>query len=262
MCASCERERTTYPKHKAVWPAIGTLATLAADSASQLRTPEEAGHMKDRFMAPTMGRLVALTVIAWLSMLGVDFLVHGGLLAELYQQPSPFLLPPASAFARIPLGYLAFLLLAVLLVWLLLRLKLAGWQSGALFGGGAGRTPVGRCRVGLALHLDGYFALADWLVCRADSGIGDRGGDRWEWVSGQAHAMARGGSCGVGRALCQCDDHPPVVWRGAHYPPALMRVPACGSLTGDLPASAGAIYPCRCAPVPAGAQSWKGYERC
>jgi hypothetical protein len=86
------------------------------------------------FVTPSAGRVVALTTIAWLSMLGVDFLVHGGLLAELYRQSSTFLLPPATAFARIPLGYLAFLLLAVLLTWLMLRLQLAGWRAGAIFG--------------------------------------------------------------------------------------------------------------------------------
>ncbi len=49
--------------------------------------------MRSGFVAPLAGRVVALTTIAWLSMLGVDFLVHGGLLAGLYSQPSPFLLP-------------------------------------------------------------------------------------------------------------------------------------------------------------------------
>ncbi len=67
-------------------------------------------------------------------MLGFDFFLHAGLLAELYLQPSPFLLPPLTALTLIPVGYLSFLLLAVLLVWLMIRLKLAGWRQGALFG--------------------------------------------------------------------------------------------------------------------------------
>ncbi len=83
---------------------------------------------------PSKRRVVALTLIAWFSMLGVDFLMHAGLLADLYRHPSPFLVSPATAFALIPVGYLSFLLLAVLLVWLLLRLRLAGWLAGALFG--------------------------------------------------------------------------------------------------------------------------------
>ena len=70
---------------------------------------------------------------AWLAILGVDLLVHGALLAEVYLQPSPFLLPPGLAFARIPIGYLSFLILVGLLVWLMVRLKTEGWRSGLVF---------------------------------------------------------------------------------------------------------------------------------
>jgi hypothetical protein len=66
-------------------------------------------------------------------MLGVDFFLHGGLLAKLYAQPSPFLLPPSDAFKRIPLGYLAALLWAALLLWLMVRLGLSGWRQGLSF---------------------------------------------------------------------------------------------------------------------------------
>jgi hypothetical protein len=79
-------------------------------------------------------RLIAICLLSWLSMLGVDFFVHGGLLAGLYVQPSPFLLSPSDAFRRIPLGYLAILLLCVLLLWLMLRLALVGWRQGLAFG--------------------------------------------------------------------------------------------------------------------------------
>jgi hypothetical protein len=75
-------------------------------------------------------------------MLGFDFLLHAGLLAGLYLQPSPFLLPPVTALALIPAGYLSFLLLAVLLVWLMRRLKLAGWRAGAIFGSGSLNTHI------------------------------------------------------------------------------------------------------------------------
>ena len=68
-------------------------------------------------MAPTRRQLISLTLIAWLAMLGFDFFLHAGLLAGLYVEPSPFLLPPLSAFALIPVGYAAFLLSSVLLVW-------------------------------------------------------------------------------------------------------------------------------------------------
>ena len=79
-------------------------------------------------------RLVFIGLLSWLSMLGVDFTLHGGLLAELYAQPSPFLLPPLDAFRRIPLGYLAALLWAGLLLWLMIRLGLSGWRQGLSLG--------------------------------------------------------------------------------------------------------------------------------
>jgi hypothetical protein len=79
-------------------------------------------------------RLVFICLLSWLSMLGLDFFFHGGLLAKLYVQPSAFLLPPSDAFRRIPLGYLAALLLCVLLLWLMLRLALVGWRLGLTFG--------------------------------------------------------------------------------------------------------------------------------
>jgi hypothetical protein len=79
-------------------------------------------------------RLVGLGLLSWLAVLGVDFFLHAGLLARLYAQPSPFLLPPADAFGRIPLGYLSALLLVTLLLWLMLRLGLSGWRQGVIFG--------------------------------------------------------------------------------------------------------------------------------
>ena len=79
-------------------------------------------------------RLVSICLLSWLSMLGVDFFFHGGLLVKLYAHPSPFLLPPADAFRRIPLGYLSALLLCALLLWLMLRLSQVGWRRGLAFG--------------------------------------------------------------------------------------------------------------------------------
>jgi hypothetical protein len=90
--------------------------------------------MNQEISNPSPRRLVFIGLLSWLSMLGVDFFLHGGLLAKLYAQPSPFLLPPLDAFRRIPLGYLAALLLAALLLWLMLRLGLSGWRQGLSFG--------------------------------------------------------------------------------------------------------------------------------
>jgi hypothetical protein len=79
-------------------------------------------------------RLMLLVLLCWLSMIGFDFLLHGGILASFYVQPSPFLLPLEKAFRLIPLGYLSFLLLALLLVWLMHRLDIRGWRNGLIFG--------------------------------------------------------------------------------------------------------------------------------
>ena len=78
--------------------------------------------------------LTKITLLAWAAAIGVDFFLHAGLLAPLYAQSSPFLLPPERAFALIPVGYLAFLSLTILLVWLMARLGIRGWRPGAVFG--------------------------------------------------------------------------------------------------------------------------------
>ncbi|HKY79636.1 MAG TPA: hypothetical protein VJ182_06590 [Anaerolineales bacterium] len=72
--------------------------------------------------------------LAWFAMLGVDFLLHGALLAGLYAGDSSFLLPPLEAFRRIPLGYTGFLLLAILLVWILPRFSIDNWKYAFWFG--------------------------------------------------------------------------------------------------------------------------------
>jgi hypothetical protein len=79
-------------------------------------------------------RILALILVAWFSMLGFDFLLHGGILAGMYVEPSPFLLPPEQAFARIPVGYASFLALAILLVWLARRVGVSSWVEGVRLG--------------------------------------------------------------------------------------------------------------------------------
>lgn len=78
--------------------------------------------------------MALLTLICWLSMIGLDFLLHAGLLARFYIWPDAFLLPLEQAFRLIPLGYLSLLLFACLLVWLMRRLDICGWRRGSLFG--------------------------------------------------------------------------------------------------------------------------------
>ena len=78
--------------------------------------------------------LVKIGLLAWLSVIGFDLFLHAGVLASWYSEPSLFLLSPEEAFRLIPLGYLSFLMLIVLLVWLMPRLGIAGWKSGLVFG--------------------------------------------------------------------------------------------------------------------------------
>lgn len=94
-------------------------------------------------------RLMLLVLLCWLSMIGFDFLLHGGILASFYVQPGPFLLPLEKAFRLIPLGYLSFLLLALLLVWLMHRLDIRGWRNGLIFGVELGALIWGAMVLGL-----------------------------------------------------------------------------------------------------------------
>jgi hypothetical protein len=121
--------------------------------------------MQNGIMTYSKWHVLLLTFIAWLSMLGFDFLLHAGLLAGLYLQPSPFLLAPVTAFSLIPVGYLSFLLLAVLLVWLMIRLKLAGGRQGALFGLEVGGLIWGALVLGLlSISTASVSLLVGWFI--------------------------------------------------------------------------------------------------
>ena len=94
-------------------------------------------------------RIIGLGAMGWITMLGIDFFLHASLLAKLYAQPSPFLLPPEDAFRLIPIGYLSFLLLDVLILWLMIKLEIAGWQHGLSFGLKLGGLIWGAMALGL-----------------------------------------------------------------------------------------------------------------
>lgn len=47
------------------------------------------------------GRRLHIAILAWVSMLGTDLLIHGGILARLCAEPSQFLLDPETAFRRL-----------------------------------------------------------------------------------------------------------------------------------------------------------------
>ena len=86
---------------------------------------------------------------AWVLSLGFDLLLHGGLLANLYVASNPFLLRPEDAFQRIPLGYLAFLVLTLTLYWLMRRLGVHGVLAGFRQGVAAGAAVGGAFAAGL-----------------------------------------------------------------------------------------------------------------
>lgn len=87
----------------------------------------------DRQISPK--RLLGITILAWIGVLGFDLFLHGAILSSFYIEGGPFLLPPLESFKRIPIGYLSFLITTGLLVWLIAKLDIRGWGPGSLFGG-------------------------------------------------------------------------------------------------------------------------------
>jgi hypothetical protein len=110
-------------------------------------------------------RMVLSVAAAWLLSLGFDFFLHGGLLARLYVEPSPFLLGPEDALRRIPLGYLTFLILTVALYWFLRRLEVRGAAAGFRYGAAAGAVIWGALVIGLYSITTGRpTVLAAWWI--------------------------------------------------------------------------------------------------
>ncbi len=106
-----------------------------------------------------------IALLGWLSMLGFDFLLHAGLLSWIYLEPSPFLLPPERMFRLIPLGYLSFLLLAVLLCWLMVTHDVVSGLEGSVFGLKLGGLMAGGGTLGLAsISTAEYSLLCGWFI--------------------------------------------------------------------------------------------------
>ena len=126
---------------------------------------------------------VSLVAAAWVLSLGFDLFLHAGLLARLYRQGSPFLLPPIEAFRRIPLGYASFLIAVLGLLWLFRRLDVRGAGAGVRLGGAVGLTVWGTVALGLYSVSTGSPALLVgwWLgqsaeLALAGAVLGARGG--------------------------------------------------------------------------------------
>lgn len=92
---------------------------------------------------------LGVVLAAWLLSLGIDFLLHAGVLAKLYLQETPFLLTPELAFVRIPLGYLSFLVLTISLWCLCRALGVKGTTPGLRVGLASGATVWGAILLGL-----------------------------------------------------------------------------------------------------------------
>ncbi|MGB2908335.1 MAG: hypothetical protein WBB73_14630 [Candidatus Aminicenantaceae bacterium] len=90
--------------------------------------------------AKEVRRFVATVVLAWLTFLALDFLVHATLLRTLWARDLPALKSPEEMFRLIPFGYLSFLLLTLLLGVLYWRVHpdggspVQGLRFGALVG--------------------------------------------------------------------------------------------------------------------------------
>jgi len=105
---------------------------------------------------------------AFVLSVGFDLLLHAGLLARLYVEPTPFLLAPEDAFRRIPLGYLAFLVLTAALCWLMRRLGVRDARAGLRLGAGAGATVWGAFAVGLySISTSPLALLLGWWIGQA-----------------------------------------------------------------------------------------------
>jgi hypothetical protein len=117
--------------------------------------------------AESSGRLVALSSIAaaWVLSVAIDLFLHAGLLARVYVEPSPFLLPAEDAFRRIPLGYLTFFILTIGLFWLLRRLNVRGIRAGFRLGAVVGATVWGALVLGLySISTASLSLLVAWWV--------------------------------------------------------------------------------------------------
>jgi hypothetical protein len=78
------------------------------------------------------------------------------------------MLPAETAFKLIPLGYLAFAILDVLLIWLMVRLGIAGAKEGFRFGFVLGAFIWIALAVGLAsISTAPYRLLAGWAAGQA-----------------------------------------------------------------------------------------------
>lgn len=121
----------------------------------------------------TVSELLQAIAAAWVLSLGIDFLLHAGLLAHIYLEPSPFVLDPEQAFMRIPLGYASFLILTASFYWLLRRLHVRRARNGFRLGSCTGLVVWGAFVLGLysISTIEWPMAIAWWLGQSLELGL-------------------------------------------------------------------------------------------
>ena len=132
-----------------LWPSVRMLAACRLQKKQDRLLGVSKNMSSTHEQSAPPGTYIKLTLLAWLSMIGFDFFLHAGILAPLYAKESSFLLPPIRAFALIPIGYISFLGLAALLVWLMAKLNIREWRKGAIFGFQLGFLAWGSLILGL-----------------------------------------------------------------------------------------------------------------
>jgi hypothetical protein len=113
----------------------------------------------------TIKRPLPTILLVWFAMVGLDFLLHAGLLSRFYITGNNFLLSPLDAFQRIPLGYAALLLQAILLVWLVPHFSIGSLQQALWFGLKLGLLLISAQMLGLVsiTTIEPTLAIA-WFV--------------------------------------------------------------------------------------------------
>ena len=121
--------------------------------------------MLQKGMTLVYAKPIPTVLIAWFLSLGVDLFLHGGLFAQLYLSAGPFILPADLAFRRIPLGYLALLILTAALFWFCRRLEVRGIRAGWIHGIGLGVVLWGALVLGLySISTASVPLLVAWWV--------------------------------------------------------------------------------------------------
>ena len=123
--------------------------TDSTDSRGVTNTSVQPSSMSEFGERRSFRAHLGVVLAAWLLSLGIDFFLHAGALAKLYLSESPFLLSAELAFARIPLGYVSFLILTAALWWFCNTLGVRGAAAGLRLGLVSGAAVWGGILIGL-----------------------------------------------------------------------------------------------------------------